>query len=132
VIWTDSLAHVVGAGIVAVTIIWLGYAFTPVFLRRTVIRNQPDAARVSRAAVIQFFVLSWVWILHGALAAWLLVSHEWWVVWGLVVVLMAAVGRTSYRALTRFEEIDAAERHPRRQDQQALPCACSECRSSAT
>jgi hypothetical protein len=69
---------------------------------------------VSRAAVVQVFVLSWVWILHGALAVWLLVPHEWWVVWGLFVVLMAAAGRTSYRALTRFEEIEATERRPGR------------------
>jgi hypothetical protein len=117
VIWTDSVFDVMSTGLVVATVIWLGYAFVPALLRRRVIRKQPDARRVSRAAVIQVFVLSWVWILHGALAVWLLAPHAWWVVWGLFVVLMAAVGRTSYRALTRFEEIEATERRPGRQGQ---------------
>jgi hypothetical protein len=115
VIWTDSVVDVMRTGVVVATVIWLGYAFVPGFLRRRVIRKQSDAARVSRAAVIQVFVLSWVWILHSALAVWLLVPHEWWVVWGMFVVLMAAAGRTSYRALTRFEEIEATERRHGRQ-----------------
>jgi membrane protein implicated in regulation of membrane protease activity len=111
VIWTGSVLDVVGTGAVAATIIWLGYAVVSAFLRRRVIRRRPDAAR---AAVIQVFALTWVGILHGALAVWLLVPHAWSVVCALFIVLMGAVGRTSYRALTRFEEIAATELRPDR------------------
>ena len=83
------------------------------FLWRRVIRSRPHAAR---AAVIQVFALSWVGILHGALAVWLRVRTRgrWWSGACLFVVLMGAVGRTSYRALTRFEEIAATEWRPDR------------------
>ena len=113
-IWSDSPVAVLVTAVAGAATIWFGYAAASALLRRAVFtRNQRDAARNERrctarprrAAAVQVFLLSWVWILHAALAAWLILPHEWWMAYGSFVALMAGVGVTFYRVLGRFDEI---------------------------